>query len=116
MRYLDEMFGYLEDKKILESQKNIGVYDGCFYNKYITHACFLAIDYPKEHTSMPFLLHLAFATPESDHKRVRLKLALFLQGSALYDIDAVRKRLGSWKDVLGLEMAIVNGKVRNMLI
>lgn len=62
---------------------------------------------------MPFLSYLAFGTPESDHKRVRLKLVLFLQGSALYDVDAVLARVGTGlaKSILALETAILYARV-----
>jgi hypothetical protein len=47
-----------------------------------------------------------------NHKRTRLKLALFLQGSSLYDATQVRERLLQHRQILNIELAIVDGKVR----
>jgi hypothetical protein len=66
-------------------------------------------------SSRPFLFHLAFETPDSDHKRVRLKLVLMLQGSNFYDFEGVRRKLrvqgSSLRNILCLETAILDAKV-----
>ena len=43
---------------------------------------------------------------------MRLKTVLFLQGSTLYDPEAVRTRLSPHAKILKLESAILEGKVR----
>ena len=60
---------------------------------------------------MSFISYFASTTPESDHKRARLKMALFLQGSPVYDPNPIRKRLLDVRKVLGFELAIIEGKV-----
>ena len=42
---------------------------------------------------------------------MRLKTVLFLQGSTLYDPEAVRTRLSPHAKILKLESAILEGKV-----
>lgn len=77
-----------------------------------------ASSYASSETSSSFLSYFAGTTPDSEAKRVRLKTVLFLQGSPLYDPAVIRQRLlaadgDSGKgQVLSLEMAIVEGKVR----
>jgi hypothetical protein len=58
-----------------------------------------------------FLSYFASTTPDSEHKRVRLKTILFLQGSTLYDATDARNRLLGAQKILKLELAIVDGKV-----
>ncbi|OCH89286.1 hypothetical protein OBBRIDRAFT_794404 [Obba rivulosa] len=70
-----------------------------------------AASYGSSNTDTPFISYFASTTPDSEPKRVRLKTALFLQGSSLYDYAIVRKRLASSEKILKLEMAILSGKV-----
>lgn len=97
--YLDALIHYLEDPKVAESQQS--TMDG-----YLESA---------SRSSRPFLLHLAFETPDSNHKRVQLKLALLLQGSTFYDLEVVRRKLRVQgtilRNLLCLEMAILDAKV-----
>jgi len=58
-----------------------------------------------------FLSYLASTTPNSEHKRIRLKTILFLQGSTSYDPSVIRQRLLDGPKFLNLELAIVEGKV-----
>lgn len=69
-----------------------------------------AASYAKSHEKQAFLSYFAATTPESAHKRARLKAVLFLQGSALYDAAAVLARL---QGPLVLERAIVEGRLGN---
>uniref|UniRef100_A0A0W0GCB0 Vacuolar sorting protein 39/Transforming growth factor beta receptor-associated domain-containing protein n=1 Tax=Moniliophthora roreri TaxID=221103 RepID=A0A0W0GCB0_MONRR len=64
-------------------------------------------------SSVPFLSYFASTTPDSDAKRVRLKTALFLQGSNLYDARMILDRLSPHEKILKLEMAILHGKLQN---
>lgn len=58
-----------------------------------------------------FFSYFASTTPDSDHKRVRIKAALFLQGSTLYNVQRVKERLQQHSKLLKLELAIIEGKV-----
>ncbi|KDQ52181.1 hypothetical protein JAAARDRAFT_40532 [Jaapia argillacea MUCL 33604] len=59
----------------------------------------------------PFLTYFASTTPDSEHKRVRLKTVLFLQGSTLYNPELIRHRLVDHEKNLALETAILDGKL-----
>jgi len=63
--------------------------------------------------SVPFLAHVAFNTPDTEFKRVRIKLCLFMQGSQLFDVSALKTNLQPWQELLPLEMAILDGKLGN---
>ena len=62
-----------------------------------------------------FLAYYTSTTPDSPHKRARLKTILVLSLSGLYDPDAVRRRLDEAgekeKGVLVFERALLEGKV-----
>ncbi|KIY53310.1 hypothetical protein FISHEDRAFT_63459 [Fistulina hepatica ATCC 64428] len=66
-------------------------------------------------TPSPFISYFSSTTPDSPHKRARLKAALFLQGSDLYNFATVREQLVacSFPAMLGVEIAIVEGKLGN---
>lgn len=70
-----------------------------------------ALSYASSRTDNTFLSYFASTTPDSEHKRVRLKTALFLQGSTLYDPAPLIERLREHQKVLKFEIAIVDGKV-----
>lgn len=70
-----------------------------------------ASSYASSRNESSFLAYFAFTTPDSAHKRIRLKTALFLQGSALYEPEPIRERLVEHHKILKLEMAIIEGKV-----
>lgn len=57
------------------------------------------------------MVYFASTFPESEAKTARLKAALFLQGSTLYEMSAVRARVDTLRDILLLERAIIDGKV-----
>ncbi|KAK2467972.1 hypothetical protein APHAL10511_000267 [Amanita phalloides] len=57
-----------------------------------------------------FVSYFTSTTPDSEHKRVRVKLILFLAGSALYDSSAVRQRLFERAHVLRIEYAILDAR------
>lgn len=70
----------------------------------------------KKDATSTFLTSFASTTPDSPHKRTRLKSILFLQGSLLYDVSVVRARfLGNEKahKILALEAAILEGKAED---
>lgn len=62
--------------------------------------------------SVPFLSYLS-KLADHQHALARAKLALFLQGSTQYDLEAIRNRLEALdsKNLFPLETAIVYGRV-----
>ena len=49
--------------------------------------------------------------PEHEHICTCCRTVIFLQGSTLYDVVAIREKLKLWEEVLGFEVAILDGKV-----
>lgn len=72
---------------------------------------FQASSYASSPNDTPFLSYFTSTTPESESRNTRLKMALFLQGSDLYDIQPVIQCLQEHKKILSLEVAILLGKV-----
>ncbi|KAL0959788.1 hypothetical protein HGRIS_011474 [Hohenbuehelia grisea] len=72
-----------------------------------------ASSYASSRNDMSFLSYFASTTPDSDHKRTRLKTALFLQASPTYDVGRIRGRLLEHQKVLQFELAILEGKLGN---
>ncbi|KAL1948770.1 hypothetical protein VTO73DRAFT_10576 [Trametes versicolor] len=72
-----------------------------------------ASSYASGRSETPFFSYFASTTPDSEPKRVRLKTVLFLQGSTLYDPEAIRVRLSPNAKLLKLELAILEGKLGN---
>ncbi|PFH45293.1 hypothetical protein AMATHDRAFT_82908 [Amanita thiersii Skay4041] len=71
-------------------------------------------------TDTPFLSYFSSTTPDSEHKRARIKLILFLAGSGIYDVHVVKEQLDAVEvevegagSVLKLESAILDGKLQN---
>ncbi|KIO24147.1 hypothetical protein M407DRAFT_15469 [Tulasnella calospora MUT 4182] len=64
--------------------------------------------------SLPFLSYL-IKLADRQHALTRIKLALFLQGSAYYDLELIRSHLedGAIKGLFPLETAIVYGRTGN---
>ncbi|KAI0765868.1 hypothetical protein BD413DRAFT_572859 [Trametes elegans] len=69
--------------------------------------------YTSGRSDTPFVSYFATTTPDSEHKRIRLKTILFLQGSTLYDPETIRTRLSPHAKLLKLELAILEGKLGN---
>ncbi|EJD51169.1 hypothetical protein AURDEDRAFT_99287 [Auricularia subglabra TFB-10046 SS5] len=85
---------------------------GLLQNEIVGHEFELAVSsYLESARTVPFLAHVAFETPDTDGKRARLKLALFLQGSSLFDVSSVQRQLDPRNDVLAFECAILKGKL-----
>ncbi|KAI0331784.1 hypothetical protein GY45DRAFT_1248254 [Cubamyces sp. BRFM 1775] len=72
-----------------------------------------AASYASGRSDAPFISYFASTTPDSEHKRIRLKTVLFLQGSTLYDPETIRTRLSPHAKLLKLELAILEGKLGN---
>ncbi|KAJ8481088.1 hypothetical protein ONZ45_g15430 [Pleurotus djamor] len=60
-----------------------------------------------------FLSYFTSTTPESDHKRIRLKTITFLQASTFYDPLPIKELLDPHIKLLPLELAILEGKLGN---
>ena len=73
-----------------------------------------ASGYRKSTAQTSFLSYFVSTTPDSEHKRARLKTILFLQASALLDLEATLSRLREQSGVFSLEIALVEGKVPNI--
>jgi hypothetical protein len=104
IKYITSVARSLEEPQWLEVEK-------------ATLQSYLNLD---QHQSTPFLSYLAFKTPASDNKMMRLKLCLLLQGSDLYSLDEVRRALrvhGSQRSkILALEKSILDSKVDHFLL
>ncbi|KAF8155687.1 hypothetical protein B0H34DRAFT_714373 [Crassisporium funariophilum] len=70
-----------------------------------------ASSYASSRNESSFLTYFASTTPDSEHKRGRLKTVLLLAGSSLYDAEIIRQRLHEREQILTLELAIVDGKL-----
>jgi vacuolar protein sorting-associated protein 3 len=71
----------------------------------------LATSYASSRNETSFMSYFASTTPESEHKRARLKTVLILAGSSLYDPEAIRQQLLESEKILKFELAIIDGKV-----
>ncbi|KAF4618694.1 hypothetical protein D9613_009798 [Agrocybe pediades] len=72
-----------------------------------------ASSYASSRNESSFLSYFASTTPDSQHKRARLKSILMLAGSSLYDLDSVKDLLQGQETVLKFEMAMIEGKLGN---
>ncbi|KIM35684.1 hypothetical protein M413DRAFT_326838 [Hebeloma cylindrosporum] len=70
-----------------------------------------ASSYASSRNDSSFLSYFASTTPDSEHKRARLKTILLLAGSSLYDPQIIRQRLLEREKILKLELAIIDGKL-----
>ncbi|KAF8958169.1 hypothetical protein BDZ97DRAFT_1842909 [Flammula alnicola] len=70
-----------------------------------------ASSYASSRNDSSFLSYFASTTPDSAHKRARLKTILLLAGSSFYDPEKIRLRLLEREKILKLELAIVDGKL-----
>ncbi|KIM28040.1 hypothetical protein M408DRAFT_329694 [Serendipita vermifera MAFF 305830] len=96
--YLGSLLKHMEDPKIAELHRSA-------LSEYLSSA---------SRSSRPFLFYFAFETPDSEHKQIRLKLAMVLQGSNFYDLEGLRRKLrvqeASLRSLLCLETAILDAK------
>jgi hypothetical protein len=75
------------------------------------HITLPASSYASSRNETSFISYFASTTPESEHKRARLKLVLILVGSSLYDPETIRQQLLENEKILKFELAIIDGKV-----
>ena len=73
-----------------------------------------ASSYASSRNETSFISYFASTTPESEHKRARLKTVLILAGSSLYDPETIRQQLLESEKILKFELAIIDGKVRSV--
>lgn len=75
--------------------------------------CLLASSYassqPPPETS--FISYFASTTPDSPHKRARLKLILILAGSSLCDTDLLKQKLAKFEGILRIEQVILDARM-----
>ena len=71
----------------------------------------IASSYASSRNDTSFVSYFASTTPESEHKRARLKTILILAGSSLYDPETIRQQLLEREKILEFELAIIDGKV-----
>lgn len=71
--------------------------------------------YIRTESSVSFLSYFSSTTPDSEHKCARLKTALFLQVSQLYDAKVIYDKLLPHKEIMQFEFAILEGKVRTII-
>lgn len=67
--------------------------------------------YRRSAAQTSFLSYFVSTTPDSEHKRVRLKTILFLQASALLDLETILTRLNEHSTIFSLEIALIEGKL-----
>jgi hypothetical protein len=65
----------------------------------------------KSEQSQSFVAYFASTTPDSEHKRNRLKTIIFLQGSSQYNAAQILERLQQHAKILSSEIAILDGKL-----
>jgi hypothetical protein len=112
MTCVDQLFAVLADPSVsklwrAKCKRTLSVIRPMVYGSQSS-----ASSYASSRSESSFLSYFASTTPDSEHKRVRLKTVLFLQGSTLYEAEVIRPRLLEHEKVLKLELAIVDGKVR----
>ena len=106
---LDQLLGYVADEAISRLWRAKGKNP----NSSTPHSANLRLvsGYQKSTTQNSFLSYFVSTTPDSEHKRVRLKANLFLQASALLDLGAILSRLKKHPSILSWEIALIEGKV-----
>ena len=70
--------------------------------------------YRKSTAQTSFLSYFVSTTPDSEHKRARLKTILFFQASTLLDLEVILSRLEGQRGIFSLEIALIEGKVPNI--
>jgi vacuolar protein sorting-associated protein 3 len=111
--YLDQMFSFLDDPSVLKLWRAKGDSHTQLQRPIVSSRTLKlkAASYASSPNDATFLSYFAATSPDSEHKRVRLKTMLLLQGALAYDTLAVRQRLLDRRKLLAFELAIVEGKV-----
>ena len=74
----------------------------------------LVSSYASSRNETSFISYFASTTPDSEHKRARLKTVLILAGSSFYDPGTIREQLLEREKILKFELAIIDGKVSSV--
>lgn len=82
--------------------------------RHIIFSYSLAASYASSPNTSPFLTYFEATTPASPAKHARLRTALFLQTSTMYDASAAGALLGPHAPLLAPELAIIASKVRTL--
>jgi len=108
---LDQLFNYLADDTVSKLWRAKGRH----LVASTSHSVNLGTvsGYRKSTAQTSFLSYFVSTTPDSEHKRTRLKTILFLQASALLDLSAILSRLKEHSNIFSLEIALMEGKVLN---
>jgi len=107
---VDQVLSFLNTDSISKLWRAKGSsFDHTFSNNSLTYPT--ASSYASSRNDSSFLSYFASTTPDSEHKRARLKTILLLAGSSLYDPEVIRQRLLEREKILKLELAIIDGKV-----
>ena len=108
---LDQLFNYLADDAISKLWRAKGRY----VKTLIPHSANLepVSGYQKSTAQTSFLSYFVSTTPDSEHKRARLKTILFLQASTLLDLEVILLRFKKHPGIFSLEIALIEGKVPN---
>jgi hypothetical protein len=108
------VLSYLQDDTVSKLWRAKGAYNGIFFihTSRSEHIITLvASSYASSRNETSFISYFASTTPESEHKRARLKTILILAGSSLYDPETIRQQLLEREKILKFELAIIDGKV-----
>lgn len=103
---------FLEERKcfeVVEGEGCIPIFFSLLFHKQLP---LLASSYASTRNDSSFPSYFALTTPDSDHKRTRLKTILFLAGSSFYDPEVIRDSLLPQEKLLKFELAEIQSKVR----
>jgi hypothetical protein len=114
MKCVDDVIGSLSIESVARLWKAKGVFHQQL-GSISSEISELELSYASSRTATPYLSYFASTTPDSEHKQRRLKAIIFLQSSTLYDPSIIRQRLTDDAKELTLELAIVEGKVSQMI-
>ena len=105
---LDRLFDYLADDAISKLWRAKGRYVKA--SPYSTNSEPVS-GYQKSTAQTSFLSYFVSTTPDSEHKRARLKTILFLQASTLLNLGDILSQFKRHSGVFPLEIALIEGKV-----
>ena len=105
------VLSYLRDDTVSKLWRAKGTYKLEFFSFDLSIFALLALSYASSRNETSFISYFASTTPESEHKRARLKTILILAGSSLYDPVSIRQQLLEREKILKFELAIIDGKV-----
>lgn len=109
--YAERVSSFLEEDSVLKLWRAKGTFYACHLGRSLL-VYYLASSYassqPPPETA--FISYFASTTPDSPHKRARLKLILILARSPLYNANLLKQALAKLEAVLRIECAIVDAR------